>query len=177
MKWFKRRKQDVTIDAVASLRSLGATIGTNVRLAGTILDPSYPWLIEIGDNSVLSACRILTHDASSMQIIGYSRIGRVIIGKDCFIGADAVLLPGTVIGDRVIIGAGAIVCGRVPSDGVYVGCGSSLRKVESYDEYARKMRNLSSKGRTFNYSRENLTEEIRKDILSKVGPGDIGFMW
>lgn len=174
-KLFKFRKK-TAVDVTTLLRMQGATIGSNVHFADTILDPSYPFLIEIGDNSVLSACRVLTHDASSMSALGYSRVGRVIIGKDCFIGADAILLPGTIIGDRVIIGAGAIVCGKVESNGVYVGQGSSLRKVASYDEYVEKMRHLFDKGQVFDVSRANLTKEIKKDILSKLAQGEIGFM-
>jgi acetyltransferase-like isoleucine patch superfamily enzyme len=38
---------------------------------------------------------------------------RVSIGKDVWIGANAVILPGVTIGDGAIIGAGAVVTGDV----------------------------------------------------------------
>lgn len=43
---------------------------------------------------------------------GFS-IGKVIVGKHCWIGSNAVLLKGTEIGDNCVIGAGVIVNGKV----------------------------------------------------------------
>lgn len=43
------------------------------------------------------------------------------IGKNCFIGAHAIILPGVTIGDECLIGAGAVVTKDVPSNSVCVG--------------------------------------------------------
>ena len=43
------------------------------------------------------------------------------IGDHVFIGANAVVLPGAVIESHVVVGAGAIVKGRLSAHGVYVG--------------------------------------------------------
>ena len=43
------------------------------------------------------------------------------IGQDCWIGGGAILLPGVVVGDRVIIGAGSVVTHDVPSDSIVAG--------------------------------------------------------
>lgn len=43
------------------------------------------------------------------------------IGKNCWIGAGAVILPGVVIGDHSVIGAGSVVTKNIPSDVVAVG--------------------------------------------------------
>jgi len=43
------------------------------------------------------------------------------IGNDVQIGANAVILPGVNICDKVIIGAGAIVSKSISKSGVYVG--------------------------------------------------------
>lgn len=43
------------------------------------------------------------------------------IGKNCWIGAGAIILPGITIGDNVVIGAGSVVTKDLPSDVVAVG--------------------------------------------------------
>ena len=43
------------------------------------------------------------------------------IGKNCWIGAGAIILPGVTIGNGVIVGAGAIVTNDVPDYAVVGG--------------------------------------------------------
>lgn len=43
------------------------------------------------------------------------------IGRDCWIGGGAIIQPGITIGDRVIVGAGAVVTKDVPDDAIVVG--------------------------------------------------------
>lgn len=43
------------------------------------------------------------------------------IGSNVFIGAGCTLLPGCVIEDNVVVGAGAVVRGRLAANKVYVG--------------------------------------------------------
>ena len=45
----------------------------------------------------------------------------VTIGKDCWIGGGAIILPGVSIGDRCIVGAGSVVTKDVPSDSLVAG--------------------------------------------------------
>ena len=89
------------------LISMGMRVGKNFkRMTGTILDPGYCWLIQIGDNVTLAPrVHVLCHDASTKQFLGYTKIGCVTIGNDVFIGAESVILPGVSIGNRVVIGA------------------------------------------------------------------------
>lgn len=42
--------------------------------------------------------------------------GDVSIGKNCWIGAGAIILRGTVIGDGCVVGAGCILKGKYPSN-------------------------------------------------------------
>lgn len=43
------------------------------------------------------------------------------IGKNCWLGAGVIVLPGITIGDNVVIGAGSIVTKDIPSNVVAVG--------------------------------------------------------
>jgi acetyltransferase-like isoleucine patch superfamily enzyme len=45
----------------------------------------------------------------------------VVIGDDCWIGANVTILPGSVIGARTVIAAGAVVRGEIPADVVAGG--------------------------------------------------------
>lgn len=45
----------------------------------------------------------------------------ITIGRDCWIGGSAIISPGITIGDRVIVGAGAVVTKDVPDDAIVVG--------------------------------------------------------
>lgn len=58
---------------------------------------------------------ILAHDMSRLVHM-HTRIG-----KNCFIGAHAIIMPGVTIGDQCIIGAGAVVAQDVPAHSVCAG--------------------------------------------------------
>lgn len=53
--------------------------------------------------------QVLAHDASMHNVLGYTKIGRVRIGNNVFIGAGSIVLPNVQIGDNSIVGAGSIV--------------------------------------------------------------------
>ena len=58
---------------------------------------------------------ILAHDMSRLVHM-HTRIG-----KNCFIGAHAIIMPGVTIGDQCIIGAGAVVVQDVPPNSICAG--------------------------------------------------------
>lgn len=51
------------------------------------------------------------------------------IGKNCFIGTGAVILPGTTLGDGVIVGANAVLSGTYPDNSVVVGAPGRVIKL------------------------------------------------
>ena len=65
---------------------------------------------------------------------GYQYNAPVHIGKNCWIGAGVVIVPGITIGDNVVIGSGSIVTKNIPSNTVAVGnpC-RVLREVNEHD--------------------------------------------
>lgn len=66
------------------------------------------------------------------------------IGRNCWIGAGAVIVPGVTIGDNVVIGAGSVVTKDIPSNTVAVGnpC-KVMREIGDYDkEYYFKNRKI-----------------------------------
>lgn len=65
----------------------------------------------------------------------YQYNASVRIGKNCWIGAGAIILPGITIGDNVVIGAGSVVTKDIPSNVVAVGnpC-KVLREVNEHDK-------------------------------------------
>lgn len=74
---------------------------------------------------------------------GYQYNLPVHIGRNCWIGAGALILPGITIGDNVVIGAGSVVTKDVPSNVVAVGdpC-AVLREIGEQDRayYAKGRR-------------------------------------
>lgn len=66
------------------------------------------------------------------------------IGKNCWIGAGSLILPGVTIGDNTVIGAGSVVTKDIPSSVVAVGnpC-RVMRDVGEHDrEYYFKNRKI-----------------------------------
>ena len=66
------------------------------------------------------------------------------IGKNCWLGAGAIVLPGVTIGDNTVIGAGSVVTKDIPSNVVAVGnpC-KVLRPISEHDkEYYFKDRKI-----------------------------------
>lgn len=120
-------------------KKAGAVIGRNVTAIDSFIDIAFPWLVEIGDNTVLTGATVLAHDASIHPYTGYSKIGVTHIGKNCFIGHGAIILPGVNIGDLCIVGAGAVVSKDVPDDSIVVGHNKILPKKAS--EYLKFHKN------------------------------------
>ncbi len=77
---------------------------------------------------------------------GYQYNMPVKIGRNCWIGAGAVIVPGITVGDNVVIGAGSIVTKDLPSNVVAAGnpC-RILREVDERDkEYYFKDKRIDS---------------------------------
>jgi maltose O-acetyltransferase len=116
-------KKVVYGEPLANHINRGLKVGKNFSLfEEVILDYSHTFHIEIGDDVTMAPrVHVLAHDASTKYFLGYTRIGKVTIGNRVFIGASAIILPGVVIGDDVIIAAGSVVSSDVPSGHLVAG--------------------------------------------------------
>ena len=160
------------------LISMGMKVGRNFgRLNGVILDPSHCWLIEIGDNVTLAPrVHILCHDASTKTFLNYTKIGRVTIGDNVFIGAESVVLPGVTIGSNVIIGANSTVTHDVPDN--CVAAGSPARVLCSLEEYLDKERRRMETAPCYSEEytlRQNVSMEKRMEQKAALD-GKIGYI-
>ncbi|WP_309487204.1 DapH/DapD/GlmU-related protein [Bacillus sp. ISL-4] len=121
---FKLRGEVPTEELVKA----GLKVGKNFnKQDGCLIDYSHCWLISIGDNVTFAPrVQVLAHDASTKMHLGYTKIGRVIIGEKTFVGAGSIILPGVTIGKNVIIGAGSVVSRDIPDNSVAVGSPASV---------------------------------------------------
>lgn len=158
------------------LVKMGMRVGSDFkRLSGVILDPSHCWLIDIGDHvTIAPRVHILCHDASTKQFLNYTKIGRVNIGDNVFIGAESVILPGVTIGSNVIIGANSTVTQDIPENSVAVG--SPARVICSLDAYLEKERSRMADAPCYGEEytlRGNVTMEKRgqqkRELTGKIG--------
>ena len=137
----RRLAIEVFLGGDRAARSIGVSVGKDCRIL-TRRFGSEPWLVEIGDRVTVSGgVVIMTHDgASSLARDERGRryqFGRVRIGSDVFIGANALIMPGVDIGDRVIVGAGSVVTKSVPSG--YVVAGNPAKVITTFAAWERKV--------------------------------------
>ena len=76
---------------------------------------------------------------------GYQYNASVRIGRNCWLGAGVIIVPGITIGDNVVIGAGSVVTKDIPANVLAVGnpC-RVLREINEHDrEYYFKDRKIN----------------------------------
>lgn len=158
----------------------GLTIGENTHIYSIEgIDGGWPWLIQIGNNVTISSnVTILAHDASTNVVHCATKLGRVVIGDNVFIGAGSIVLCNTKIGDNVIVGAGSVVTRDLPSNAVYAG--SPVRYICSIEEYQEKYTELFQTSPHFDYIHPwnewaSATDEERREMIDKLKDG-IGFI-
>jgi acetyltransferase-like isoleucine patch superfamily enzyme len=102
-------------------------IGNNVGISGATIYARKS--ITIGDNTNIGGnSKILDNDFHPLEIEARNadikeKIGTrpVVIGRNCFIGCNALILKGTVLGQGCVVGAGSVVSGEFPENVVIAG--------------------------------------------------------
>lgn len=84
---------------------------------------------------------------------GYQYNAPIHIGRNCWFGAGAVILPGITVGDNVVVGAGSVVTKDLPSNVVAVG------------NPCRVLREIGERDREFYFKNNRIDwAQIEKDL-------------
>lgn len=160
--------------SVEALRRRGVIIGENCSINTEYIDWGHGFLVSMGNNVTIAVnAMILTHDASTKPFLNYSKVGKVEIGNDVFIGAGAVILPGVKIGNRVVIGAGSIVSKDIPDNSVVVG--NPAKIIGTLDSYLEKNRNMMRDVPIYNTYWTKKTDEEKKMMIDTLSNHKYGF--
>jgi maltose O-acetyltransferase len=152
------------------LESRGLKIGERVSVQTPFFfDPSHCFLISIGDRCTFAPdVRLIAHDASTKRALGFTKIGPIKIGNDCFIGAGCIVLCGVEIGDNCIVGAGSVLSKSVPPNSVVTG--NPARVIGKTSDYLEKHKSAAENSRVFGaeYQIENMDAERKAELLEFV---------
>lgn len=103
-----------------------SAIGLNARISGPLSIGSD---VMMGPNVSIYTQNHETENIYKPMRLQTAPKKKVTIGNDCWIGANAVILPGVTIGNGVIIGAGAVVSRDVPDLAVAGGVPAKIIKM------------------------------------------------
>lgn len=102
----------------------GAVVGNNV----TIKSGVYLWDgIHLEDDVFIGPCVAFTNDKMPRSKQYIDVYPQTIVEKGASIGANATILPGIKIGQKAMIGAGAVVTKDVPDYAVVVGNPATIK--------------------------------------------------
>ena len=148
----------------------GLKLGNNVTIMpGAFIDPRYSYLISIGDNCSLSnGVVIVAHDAATFKFTnGYTRLGKVDIKENCYIGTNAIILPGVTIGPNVLIAAGSVVNKSIPPNSCVAGV--PARIYSKFDEFISHHTEMINSRPSFDYKEFNSpNNEFKKRIIEML---------
>ncbi len=108
------------------------SIGKNCNINNRVFIEAYYAPVIIEDNvTIAGSVMISSHDGSFMNVLGKEMIAKqIILKKRCFIGNNAVILPGITINEKSIVGAGAVVTKDVEERTIVVGVpAKAIRKI------------------------------------------------
>jgi acetyltransferase-like isoleucine patch superfamily enzyme len=117
-------------------------IGNNVGISGATIYARIGILI--GDNTLIGGnVKILDNDFHPIEFEARNRnddemikAKKIIIGRNCFIGCNSIILKGTKLGDGCVVGAGSVVCGDFPNGVVIAGNPAiTIRRINGENSY------------------------------------------
>lgn len=135
---------DVEISSIKNLK-----VGSNVWLGGNGTKLCCEGGIEIGENTAIGeGCFFITanHNYKSETHVPFDDIGikqKIVIGRNCWIGARCMICPGVRIDEGAIVALGSVVTKSVPKCAIVGGNPAKIigwRDIEKYDENAKANR-------------------------------------
>jgi maltose O-acetyltransferase len=164
-------KQPVDYNSIEFLRSRGVQIGEDVNLINTTIDWSHGFLVSIGNHVTLTGVKILTHDGSTQIPFGVSRVGKVTIGDEVFVGYGTIILPNVRIGSRVVVGAGSVVTRDIPDNSV--AAGNPAKVIGTYDDFLKKHSEQMKTRPVYHTLWSDKTweekEQMRRELVDGIG--------
>jgi acetyltransferase-like isoleucine patch superfamily enzyme len=121
----------------------------------SFINPTKP--ITIGDDTGIGGhCLLFTHGSWLNQLEGYPvTFEPITIGKNVWLPWRVFVLPGTTIGDNVVIGANSLVSRTIPSNVLIAGSPAKIIK-ENYPE------------KPLSQQREKILQDILKDFKAHL---------
>lgn len=109
---------------IADVPGASISVGKNCRLNGVYVHSQQS--IQIGANCVIAAgVNIVDSNGhqvnSSNRTIGRDKPQPIVIGNNVWIGLNAIILKGSVIGDNSVVTAGSVVKGTFPNNSLIRG--------------------------------------------------------
>ena len=125
---------------------MALTFWGGVKIYGKVEWSTESWLITIGDNvHITNGARFITHDGGTLifrkDVPDLEITKPITIGNDVYFGNNVMVMPGCKIGNKVVIGAGAVVTKDIPDNSVAVGV--PARVIKTADEYFEKLKRES----------------------------------
>jgi acetyltransferase-like isoleucine patch superfamily enzyme len=172
-------RKDGPASATEIARDSGVIIGKDCRVYGGTSFGSEPYLIELGDNVLISGnVQFITHDGGinifrkEITNIVFN-FGKIKVGSNCFIGYGAIILPNVSIGNYCIICAGAVVADSFPDDSVIMGNPAKIIFKTSLYKKMKLASRLTLTNDEVSYPEsDSLPECVRKKLILD-GIGDI----
>ena len=150
---------------------LGA-IGDNCRWGPWLL-PLYPKLIKLHDNVVVhKTAHLVPHDVinrflkrayPNMDFGHWEKVGCIEIMDNVYISAYSTIMPNVRINKNSIISSGSVVTSDIPENSL--ASGNPAKPTGRFDMFVALRR--MSKGQTFVFKNQEMTEEIAEAEWSK----------
>lgn len=141
-------------------KSIGVNIGVDCFVPDKDIWSSEPYLITIGNHcQITSGVRIFTHGGGNVvrkRVPDFDVFGKVIIGNWVYVGNNALIMPGVIIEDNVLVASGSVVTKSVPSGMVVAG--NPARIICTIDEYLER-------NAPFNTGTKGLSHEQKRRFL------------
>lgn len=133
----------------------GKNVYANFNL--TLVDDTH---IYVGDYTMIGPnVTIATAGHPILPVLreqAYQYNASVHIGRNCWLGAGVIVLPGVTIGDNSVIGAGSIVTKDIPANVIAVG------------NPCRVLREISDHDREYYFKDKKIDQKIRSMINSET---------